>query len=146
MKLEVEYKRYEEKPEMIDRIIEGLKKIEKSLEFFWLNYDTINFKLENGNVEIKVEKYFVQEIGNDKIEVFIKNNTYVFEENSEIVRSYWKQEFYVAKNYKNVEDFKEYLSESYFWRDKLDNIFRNNNYFYETFNEIFFPELDLKKE
>lgn len=146
MKLEVEYKKYEEKPKMIDRIIESLKKIEKSLEHFWLNYDTINFKLENGNVEIKVEKYFVQEIGNDKIEVFIENNTYVFEENSEIVRSYWKQEFYVAKNYKNVEDFKEYLSESYFWRDKLDNIFRNNNYFYETFNEIFYPELDLRKE
>lgn len=34
MKLEVEYKRYEEKPKMIDRIIEGLKKIEKNLKFF----------------------------------------------------------------------------------------------------------------
>ena len=146
MKLEVKYEKYEEKPKAIDRIIESLKKIEKSLEHFWLSYDTINFKLENGNVEIKVEEYFVQEIGNDKIEVFINSNTYVFEENSGMLKSYWKQEFYVAKNYENAEDFKEYLSESYFWRDKLDNIFRNNNYFYETFNEIFFPELDLKKE
>lgn len=146
MKLEVEYKRYEEKPKAIDRIIESLKKIEKSLEHFWLSYDTINFKLENGNVEIKVEKYFVQEIGNDKIEVFITSNTYVFKENSEIVKSYWKQEFYVARNYEDVEDFKEYFSETYFWRNKLDNIFRNNNYFYETFEEIFYPELDLRKE
>lgn len=146
MKLEVEYKRYEEKPKAIDRIIESLKKIEKSLELFWINYDTINFKLENGNVEIKVEKYFVQEIENNKIEVFITSNTYVFKENSEIVKSYWKQEFYVAENYENVEDFKEYFSETYFWRNELDNIFRNNNYFYETFKEIFYPELDLRKE
>ena len=146
MKLEVEYKKYEEKPKMIDRIIESLKKIEKSLEHFWLSYDTINFKLKNGNVEIKVEEYFVQEIGNDKIEVFINSNTYVFEKNSEIVKSCWKKEFYVARNYEDVEDFKEYFSETYFWRNKLDNIFRNNNYFYETFKEIFYPELDLRKE
>ena len=105
MKLEVKYEKYEEKPKAIDRIIESLKKIEKSLEHFWLSYDTINFKLENGNVEIKVEEYFVQEIGNDKIEVFINSNTYVFEENSGMLKSYWKQEFYVAKNYENVEDF-----------------------------------------
>lgn len=78
-----------------------------------VSYDTINFKLENGNVEIKVKKCFVQRIGNNKIKVCMKNSTYVFEENSkilsEIVKTYCKQEFYVTKDYEDIENFEEYF-------------------------------------
>lgn len=80
----------------------------------------------------------------------MKNSTYVFEENSkilsEIVKTYCKQEFYVTKNYEDIENFEEYFFETYFLRNELDNIFKDNNYFYKTFKEIFYPELDLNKE
>lgn len=43
----------------------------------------------------------------------MKNSTYVFEENSkilsEIVKTYCKQEFYVTKDYEDIENFEEYF-------------------------------------
>lgn len=108
-----------------------------------VSYDTINFKLENGNVEIKVKKCFVQRIGNNKIKVCMKNSTYVFEENSKILSEIVN---YVTKDYEDIENFEEYFFETYFLRNELDNIFKDNNYFYKTFKEIFYPELDLNKE
>lgn len=48
--------------------------------------------------------------------------------------------------YEDIENFEEYFFETYFLRNELDNIFKDNNYFYKTFKEIFYPELDLNKE
>ena len=60
----------------------------------------------------------------------MKNSTYVFEENSkilsEIVKTYCKQEFYVTKDYEDIENFEEYFFETYFLRNELDNIFKDN--------------------
>ena len=147
MKLEVEYKRYEEKPKAIDRIIEGLKNSDKSMRIFWMSYDSINLLLmENGTVKIKIEKFSSHSGKNNKTKIYISSQTYVFEENTQIVKTYWKTEFYLTEDFEYMEDFKEETSKEYLWRENFGSIFQDNKYFYRTFEEIFYPELDLRKE
>lgn len=142
----VEYNKEDEKSEMVDRIIEGLKNSDKSMRIFWMSYSNINLHLKKGTVEIKVEKYSFRKSENNKTEVYISSKTYVFKENTEMVKTYWKIVFYLTEDFEYIEDFKEETSEEYLWRENFDSIFQDNKYFYRTFEEIFYPELDLRKE
>ena len=90
MKLEVKYERHEEKPKAINRIIEGLKNSDKSMQIFWMDYSNVNFKLENETVKIKIEKYSFGSGENNQPHLITENRTYIFEENVEIVKTYWK--------------------------------------------------------
>ena len=63
-----------------------------------------------------------------------------------MVKTYWKIVFYLTEDFEYIEDFKEETSEEYLWRENFDSIFQDNKYFYRTFEEIFYPELDLRKE
>lgn len=146
MKLEVEYERYEEKPRMIDRIIESLKNSDKSMQIFWIDYSNVNLQLENGTVKIKVEKQSFLSNKNNPTEI-IKSQTYIFEENTQIVKTYWKvNRIYFTEDFNYIKKFDEDVSTECFWKKDFESIFQDNNYFYKAFEEIFYPELDLKKE
>ena len=147
MKLEVEYERYEEKPRMIDRIIESLKNSDKSMQIFWIDYSNVNLQLENGTVKIKIEKYSFGSGENNQPHLIIKSKTYIFEKNTEIVKTYWKtNKICFTEDFNYTKDFYEDISTECLWKKDFESIFQNNNYFYEAFEEIFYPELDLKKE
>ena len=146
MKLEVEYERYEEKPRMIDRIIESLKNSDKSMQIFLIDYSNVNLQLENGTVKIKVEKQSFLSNKNNPTEI-IKSQTYIFEENTQIVKTYWKvNRICFTEDFNYIKKFDEDVSTECFWKKDFESIFQDNNYFYKAFEEIFYPELDLKKE
>lgn len=147
MKLEVKYERHEEKPKAINRIIEGLKNSDKSMQIFWMDYSNVNFKLENETVKIKIEKYSFGSGENNQPHLITENRTYIFEENVEIVKTYWKiNKICFTEDFNYTKAFYEDISTECLWKKDFESIFQNNNYFYETFEEFFYPELDLRKE
>lgn len=77
MKFEVKYERHEEKPKAIDRIIEGLRNSDKSMQIFWIDYSNVNFQLENETVKIKIEKYSFGSGENNQPHLIIKSKTYI---------------------------------------------------------------------
>ena len=116
MKLEVEYERYEEKPRMIDRIIESLKNSDKSMQIFWIDYSNVNLQLENGTVKIKVEKQSFLSNKNNPTEI-IKSQTYIFEENTQIVKTYWKvNRICFTEDFNYIKKFDEDVSTECFWK------------------------------
>jgi len=138
MKLEVEYERYEEKPRMIDRIIESLKNSDKSMQIFWIDYSNVNLQLENGTVKIKVEKQSFLSNKNNPTEII---------KSQQIVKTYWKvNRICFTEDFNYIKKFDEDVSTECFWKKDFESIFQDNNYFYKAFEEIFYPELDLKKE
>ena len=77
----------------------------------------------------------------------IKSQTYIFEENTQIVKTYWKvNRICFTEDFNYIKKFDEDVSTECFWKKDFESIFQDNNYFYKAFEEIFYPELDLKKE
>lgn len=136
----LEYKREDEKPEKIQKIIDCFE-ITKYFE-----YRDVTIKEIEGNAEIIFSKLEFEYPLKSKPKLYFTKYEYFLEENKK-----WISEKYSKERILDLSNFLKDLRQSEYYekilqRCELPEILKNNSFISETFRELFFPELDLRKE
>ena len=136
----LEYKREDEKPEKIQKIIDCFE-ITKYFE-----YRDVTIKEIEGNAEIIFSKLEYEYPVKSKPKMyFIKYEYFLFENENWISEKYSKEKILDLSTFLKDLKYSEYAEKS-LWRCELPEILKDNNFISETFQELFFPELDLNKD
>ena len=121
----LEYKREDEKPEKIQRIIDCFE-ITK-----YFKYNDVTIEERGGDAEIIFSK--------------LEYEYFLFENENWISEKYSKEKILDLSTFLKDLKYSEYAEKS-LWRCELPEILKDNNFISETFQELFFPELDLNKD
>lgn len=136
----LEYKRDDEKPEKIQRIIDCFE-ITK-----YFKYNDVTIKERRGDVEIIFSKLEYEYPLKSKPKLyFTKYEYFLFENKNWISEKYSKEKILDLSTFLKDLKYSEY-GEKTLWRCELPEILKNNSFISETFQELFFPELDLNKD
>lgn len=136
----LEYKREDEKPEKIQKIIDCFE-ITKYFE-----YRDVTIKEIEGNAEIIFSKLEFEYPLKSKPKLYFTKYEYFLEKNKK-----WISEKYSKERILDLSNFLKDLRQSEYYekilqRCELPEILKNNSFISETFRELFFPELDLSKD
>lgn len=136
----LEYKRDDVKPEKIQEIIDCFE-ITK-----YFKYNDVTIKEMEGNAEIIFSKLEFEYPFNSKPEIYFIKYEYFLEKNENCISEKYSKERILdlsifLKDLRNSEYYERSL-----WRSELPEILKNNSFISETFQELFFPELDLSKD
>lgn len=123
----LEYKREDEKPEKIQRIIDCFE-ITK-----YFKYNDVTIEERGGDAEIIFSKL--------EYEYPLKSKP----KENWISEKYSKEKILDLSTFLKDLKYSEYAEKS-LWRCELPEILKDNNFISETFQELFFPELDLNKD
>lgn len=137
----LEYKREDEKPEKIQKIIDCFE-ITKYFE-----YRDVTIKEIEGNAEIIFSKLEFEYPLKSKPKLYFTKYEYFLEENKKwISEKYSKERILDLSNFLKDLRQSEYYEKKILQRCELPEILKNNGFISETFRELFFPELDLNKD
>ena len=136
----LEYKREDEKPEKIQKIIDCFE-ITKYFE-----YRDVTIKEIEGDAEITFSKLEYEYPLKSKPKMyFIKYEYFLFENENWISEKYSKEKILDLSTFLKDLKYSEYGEKS-LRRCELPEILKNNSFISETFQELFFPELVLSKD
>lgn len=136
----LEYKREDEKPEKIQRIIDCFE-ITKHFK-----YNDVTIEERGGDAEIIFSKLEYEYPLKSKPKLyFTKYEYFLFENENWISEKYSKEKILDLSTFLKDLKYSEYGEKS-LRRCELPEILKNNNFISETFQELFFPELDLNKD
>ena len=136
----LEYKREDEKHEKIQRIIDCFE-ITK-----YFKYNDVTIEERGGDAEIIFSKLEYEYPVKSKPKMyFIKYEYFLFENENWISEKYSKEKILDLSTFLKDLKYSEYAEKS-LWRCELPEILKDNNFISETFQELFFPELDLNKD
>lgn len=139
----LEYKREDEKPEKIQKIIDCFE-ITKHFK-----YHDVTIEERQGDAEIifsKLEFEYPEYPLNFKAKIYFTKYEYFLKENENwISEKYSKEKILDLSTFLKDLKYSEYGEKS-LRRCELPEILKNNSFISETFQELFFPELDLSKD
>lgn len=136
----LEYKREDEKPEKIQRIIDCFE-ITK-----YFKYNDVTIEEKGGDVEIIFSKLEYEYPLKSKPKLyFTKYEYFLFENKDWISEKYSKEKILDLSTFLKDLKYSEYGEKS-LRRCELPEILKNNSFISKTFQELFFPELDLSKD
>lgn len=136
----LEYKREDEKPEKIQRIIDCFE-ITK-----YFKYNDVTIEEKGGDVEIIFSKLEYEYPLKSKPKLyFTKYEYFLFENKDWISEKYSKEKILDLSTFLKDLKYSEYGEKS-LRRCELPEILKNNSFISKTFQELFFPELDLNKD
>lgn len=136
----LEYKREDEKPEKIQKIIDCFE-ITK-----YFKYTDVTIEERKGDAEIIFSKLEFEYPLKSKPKIyFTKYEYFLFKNENWISEKYSKEKILDLSTFLKDLKYSEYYEKS-LQRCELPEILKNNSFISETFRELFFPELDLRKE
>lgn len=136
----LEYKREDEKPEKIQKIIDCFE-ITK-----YFKYTDVTIEERKGDAEIIFSKLEFEYPLKSKPKIyFTKYEYFLFKNENWISEKYSKEKILDLSTFLKDLKYSEYGEKS-LRRCELPEILKNNSFISETFRELFFPELDLRKE
>lgn len=136
----LEYKREDEKPEKIQKIIDCFE-ITK-----YFKYTDVTIEERKGDAEIIFSKLEFEYPLKSKPKIyFTKYEYFLFKNENWISEKYSKEKILDLSTFLKDLKYSEYGEKS-LRRCELPEILKNNSFISETFQELFFPELDLNKE
>lgn len=136
----LEYKREDEKPEKIQKIIDCFE-ITK-----YFKYTDVTIEERKGDAEIIFSKLEFEYPLKSKPKIyFTKYEYFLFKNENWISEKYSKEKILDLSTFLKDLKYSEYGEKS-LRRCELPEILKNNSFISETFQELFFPELDLNKD
>lgn len=136
----LEYKREDEKPEKIQKIIDCFE-ITK-----YFKYTDVTIEERKGDAEIIFSKLEFEYPLKSKPKIyFTKYEYFLFKNENWISEKYSKEKILDLSTFLKDLKYSKYGEKS-LRRCELPEILKNNSFISETFRELFFPELDLRKE
>ena len=136
----LEYKREDEKPEKIQKIIDCFE-ITKYFE-----YRDVTIKEIEGDAEVIFSKLEFEYSLKSKPKIYFTKYEYLlFENENWISEKYSKERILNLSNFIKDPRHSEYDKKS-LRRCELPEILKNNSFISEAFQELFSPELDLSKD
>ena len=136
----LEYKREDEKPEKIQKIIDCFE-ITK-----YFKYTDVTIEERKGDAEIIFSKLEFEYPLKSKPKIyFTKYEYFLFKNENWISEKYSKEKILDLSTFLKDLKYSEYGEKS-LRRCELPEILKNNSFISETFRELFFPELDLNKD